>query len=285
MPLKTLTVLGLLALTPALAQPAPTASELLQRVINPDWPGGDSRTDVLLGQLPKDLGVTLPAGSRVVGTVSTISERGDFPSNTSVYFDTALTPEQVMAYFTKATKPGWQEAPGFLNGPYEEQGGFQPGSTLSPRAFFRKNPAQLLTVTARAMPGATQVTLRKQYGGGTEQVLASIESRPPLPPSFLRLPKLVAPSDSTVLPEGGGSSNDGVTQNARITSKLDRKALLEHYAAQLRAAGWKLVNQTDAAQVTTTVWSFTQDGNDKVGLLILTGSSPYRATLMTQAAR
>ncbi|WP_216322586.1 hypothetical protein [Deinococcus aestuarii] len=90
---------------------------------------------------------------------------------------------------------------------------------------------------------------------------------------------------STVLPEGGGNSNDRVTQYARITSTLDRKALLEHYAAQLRAAGWKLANQTDTGQVTTTVWSFTQDGNEKIGLLILTGSSPYRATLMTQAAR
>ena len=285
MSLKTLTVLGLLALTPALAQPAPTASELLQRVINPDWPGADSRTDVLLGQLPKDLGVTLPAGSRVVGTVSTISERGDFPSNTTVYFDTSLTPEQVMAHVARATSTGWQEAPGFLEGPYERQGGFQPGSAISSRGFYRKTPAQLLTITARAVPGTTQVTLRKQYGGSTERMLESIEVRPPLPPPFLRLPKLAAPAGSTVLPEGGGSNGDGVTQNARITSTLDRKALLEHYAAQLRAAGWKLVNQTDAGQVTTTVWSFTQNGNDKIGLLILTGTSPYRATLMTQAAR
>lgn len=284
MSLKTLTLLGLLTLTPALAQSAPTASELLQRVINPDWPGADSRTDVLLGQTPADLGVTLPAGSRVVGTVTTTSEREDVPSNTSVYFDTSLTPEQVMAYFAKATNPGWQEAPGFLNGPYE-QGGFQLGSAISNRTFYRKNPAQLLTVTARAVPGTTQVTLRKQYGGSTERVLESIELRPPLPPSFMRLPKLAAPAGSTVLPEGGGNTNDGVTQNARIETQLDRKALLEHYAAQLRAAGWKLINQTDAAQATTTVWSFTQDGREKIGLLILTGTSPYRATLMTQAVR
>lgn len=49
MPHKLLTLLGLLALTPALAQhaPASTAAELLQRVVNPIWPGSETRTDVL----------------------------------------------------------------------------------------------------------------------------------------------------------------------------------------------------------------------------------------------
>ncbi|MFC6667947.1 hypothetical protein ACFP9V_22965 [Deinococcus radiopugnans] len=45
------------------------------------------------------------------------------------------------------------------------------------------------------------------------------------------------------------------------------------------------MNQADAGQATTTIWSFTQNGTERVGLLIVTGESPYRATLMTQATR
>ncbi|MFC5849639.1 hypothetical protein [Deinococcus petrolearius] len=290
MSIKTLTLLGLLTLIPAFAQTAPapsaaTASELLQRVINPDWPGTDSRTEVLVGQVPVRFGVPLPTGSRVIGAISTTFQRGEAPSNTAVHFDTALTPAQVTAHFTRALGAGWQEAPGFLNGPYEQQGGFQPGSSVSNLALYRKTPAELLHVTTRVVGNVTQVSLRKQSGGDTERMLEYIGARPPAPPAFLMLPKLAAPANSVVQPQGGGNSNDGVTQNARIETKLDRKALVEHYAAQLRQAGWKLVNQADAGQATTTIWSFTQNGTDRVGLLIVTGESPYRATLMTQATR
>jgi len=290
MPSKLLPLLGLLALSPALAQTvptsqlAPTASELLQRVINPDWFGAENRTEVLLGRVPADLGVTLPAGSRVVGTVSTIAGRGDLPSNATVYFDTSLTPTQVTAHFSQALGTGWKEAPG-LGGPYELQGGFQPGTAVSNLALYRKNPAQLINVTTRVAGGVTQVSLRKQQGGDTERTLEYIEIRPQTRPAFLILPKLAAPAGSVVLPQGGGNSNDGVTQNARIETKLGRKALVEHYAAQLRQAGWRLVNQAATPQATTTVWSFMQNGTERVGLLIVTGESPYRATLMTQATR
>lgn len=284
-------LLGLMTLSPALAQttPAaplpPTAGELLRRVLSPDWSGGESRTDVLLGRVPADLGISLPTGSRVVGTVSTTFERADIPANTTVYFDTSLTPAQVTAHFTKTLGAAWKEAPGFLNGPYEFQGGFQPGPALGNLALYRSNPVQLLQITTRLAGGVTQVTLRKQQGGNTEQVLQSINSRPPAPPAFLVLPKLAAPSDSTVTVEGSGNTNDGASQSARIETKLSRRAVVEHYAGQLRQSGWRLMNQADTPQATTTVWSFTQNGAERVGLLIVTGTSPYRATLMTQGTR
>lgn len=291
MSLRLLPLLGWLTLTPALAQSTPTppvaatASELLQRVIHPDWPGNESRTEVLLGRVPADLGLPLPTGSRVVGTVRTTFTRADIPANTTVYFDTALTPTQLAAHFTKTLGPAWKEAPGFLNGPAEFQGGFQPGSSSGNLALYRTSPAQLLQVTTRITGGVTQVTLRQQQGGNTEQILQSINLRPPAPPAFLVLPKLAAPANSTVTVEGSGNTNDGASQNARIETKLSRQAVVEHYAGQLRQAGWRLVNQADTPQATTTVWSFSQNGSERLGLLIVTGEAPYRATLMTQGTR
>ncbi|MFC6667949.1 hypothetical protein ACFP9V_22975 [Deinococcus radiopugnans] len=84
MSLKLLTLLGVLTLTFGHAQTAPapsadTASELLQRVINPDGPGTDSRTEVLVGQVPAGFGVPLPAGSRVIGAISITFQRGRRP--------------------------------------------------------------------------------------------------------------------------------------------------------------------------------------------------------------
>lgn len=77
--------LNLLALTPVLAQmvhitsPAATDSNPLQRVIHPDWPGADSRTKVLVGQAPADLGAALPMGSRGIGAVHTAFQPGESP--------------------------------------------------------------------------------------------------------------------------------------------------------------------------------------------------------------
>lgn len=291
MPHKLLPLLGLLALTPGLAQSAPaprsapTATELLQRFLSPDWTGDQGGTEVLVGQVPGNLGVALPAGSRVVGTVRTSFGQGATPTTTAVYFDTALTPQQVTAHFVKALGSGWQEATGLLNGPYEAQGGFQPSTSILNRAFYQKNPARLVQVSARAAAGTTQVTLRRQQGADTERLIESMGSRSPAASLFLQLPTLVAPEGSTVWPQGGGGGGDDVTQTARVETRLDRGALTEHYAAQLRAVGWRLVNRADVGQVTSTVWSFTQGGQERVGLLILAGTSPYRATLMTQGAR
>lgn len=288
MSLKTLTLLGLLAFTPALAQstPAtPTATELLQRVFNSDGLGGGTRTEVLLGRVPADFGIKLPPGSRVVGTVSQVPGREDLPVNTTVYFDTSLTPEQTLASFAGSLGSGWREAPQDLEGPFGNQGGFVPSLSVSNRIFYRQSPAQLVQVSTQITRGVTQVSVRKQQGGETERMLAFIEVRPPLLPASQRLPRLVAPAGSTITPQGGGSSGDGLTQQARVETKLDRKALVEHYAAQLRAAGWTLVNQAATDQVTTTIWSLTQDGKERVGLLIIGGRTPYTATLMTQTAR
>ncbi|MFC6667948.1 hypothetical protein ACFP9V_22970 [Deinococcus radiopugnans] len=119
-----------------------------------------------------------------------------------MHFDTALSPAQVTAHFTRALGVGWLEAPDFLNGPYEQQGGFQPGNAVGNLALYRKTPAELLHVTMRVVGNVTQVSLRKQAGGDTERMLEYIGARPPAPPAFLVLPKLAAPANSVVQPQG-----------------------------------------------------------------------------------
>lgn len=285
MALKQLVLAGALLLGAAQAQSAstlaPSAQELLQRVTG----GGQAGPDVLLGSAPADLLATLPPGSRVIGTVTYpgLPSRGP-GGNTTVYFDSGLTPSQVVKSFVTTLGPPWKQATGTLS-PLEAQGGFQQSTQPTQVTFYRTTPPQILRVSTQVVGSVTQVSLSRQEDENVEQTLPYLAAPPPLPPGFLMLPKLSAPAGSTVNLSGTGNSGDGVTQTARIETKLSRQAVVDHYAEQLRQAGWTLLTQADAPVAATTIWTFKQEGRDRVGILIIAGTSPYVGTLISQGTR
>lgn len=74
-------------------------------------------------------------------------------------------------------------------------------------------------------------------------------------------------------------------QSARIGTTLSRQAVTEHYAAQLRQAGWTMITRANTPVASSTTWTFQQEGQDRVGVLIIAGTSPYSGTLVSQGSR
>ena len=284
---RLLPLLGVLLLSASLAQ-TPTSPalsperELLERVAAPQWGSASARTTVLVRQVPADLGINLPQNSRVVGSVRTTSSSRDFPDSVTVYFDTRLTPAQVSAYFSQTlVKGGWKAFP--AGGP-ETAGGFLPSTPASGGGghYYREPSSQRLLFQSRAVGGVTWVVLTRTDDPDLSQQLRYAQDERFNPERLL--PKLTPPAGATVSPRGGGGGGDNVTQYASIESTLPRKALFDHYAAQLRQAGWTLQNRADTGTLTSSLWTFKRDGKEQVGLLLLgdAGRGQYRATLGIQ---
>ncbi|MBB5235927.1 hypothetical protein [Deinococcus budaensis] len=283
---KLLSLLGAAALSTSLAQ-TPAASperelELLQRAVTPLWGPASLRSTVLVGQAPADLGFALPQGSRVIGSVVTETPDPAYPAGVTVYFDTALTPAQVDAHFARVLAPaGWKVFPLPSGGP-SSSGGFLPSAPVGGRPYYREKPDQQLNIQTRVVGGVTQVTLGRQRSPDLAQTLRYAQDERFDPVRLL--PSLTPPAQATVSPRGGGGGGDNVIQYAGIESTLPRAALFDHYAAQLRQAGWTLRNRADAGKLTSSLWSFTQDGEERVGLLLIgeAAQGQYRATLGIQ---
>lgn len=279
-----LALLATLTLSTGLAQ-TPAASperELLQRTVTPLWGPASLTTSVLLRQVPADLGFSLPQGSRVVGSVVTETPDPAFPAGVTVYFDTALTPAQVQAHFDRVlVQAGWKAFPG---GPRDvsPEGGFLSSTPVGGRPYYRQNPDQQVSFQTRVVGGVTQVALNRQRFPNLTEALRYAEDERFNP--IRLLPRLTPPAEATVSPRGGGGGGDNVTQYAGIESTLTRTALFDHYAAQLRQAGWTLRNRADAGTLTSSLWTFRQDGKELVGLLLIGESArgQYRATLGIQ---
>ena len=286
---KLLMLAGALLLTAAQAQattqPASTAEELLKRITSVYGPGAQVKTEVLLGTAPADLRASLPPGSRVIGTVS-YSGSVDGTSSTSVYLETRLTPEEVVAHFAKTLGAKWKRVNTDLSNPYAVQGGFQPSEIESNASFYRQTLPEIIGMSFQVVNGVTQVNLNQQKDRDAERAIGYLNTAPPpISPDFVVLPKLKAPADSIVTLSGGGNGGDNVTQNAQIGTKLNRQAVMDYYAAQLRQAGWSLTTRAEVPNATTTVWTYKQGGRERIGVLIFTGISPYPATLLSQRVR
>ncbi|WP_216322607.1 hypothetical protein [Deinococcus aestuarii] len=284
MPFKTLVLLGALLLPTALAQSSTMSPEreLLERAVAPLWGPTSVRTTVLVRQSPADLGFALPQGSRVVGSVRAETGNPDFPGGVTVYFDTRLTPAQVDTHFARVLgQAGWKAFPLPPDGPNPE-GGFLPTTPIGGRPYYREKPDQRLTLQTRAVGDVTQVTLSRQDLPNLAQELRYARTDGGSP--FGRLPRLLPPAGATVTPRGGGGGGDSVTMSAGIESTLSRTALFDHYAAQLKQAGWTLRNRADTGALTTTLWTLREDGRERLGLLILneTARGQYRGIIGIQ---
>lgn len=131
------------------------------------------------------------------------------------------------------------------------------------------------------MGQVTQVSLTREEPRDLEQRLHFADLRRMGPQ--INLPKLTPPPNSTVFPQGSGSSGD-VQQTMRIETPLNTTALLNHYSAQLKKNGWTPLNQAQSGHILTSLWR-TKDGG--LGLLAFTElqQGVYKGALAAFAAR
>ena len=179
---RVLALLSVLCLSTALAQ-SPTVSperELLERTLALPGTSPDLQTTVLVRQVSPDLGLALPANSRVVGSVVTATPSPTYPAGVTVYFDTPLTPAQLGTYFDQLlTSTGWTVLP--VGPEAQQEGGFLTGGPSGNGAYYRRTPDQQVNLQTVVVGRVTRVTLSRQRSSNLEQLLQFAQGGPSMP--------------------------------------------------------------------------------------------------------
>jgi hypothetical protein len=235
--------------------------EFVQRWLAPVYPGASGGvTRVWLGRLPESMPVEVPVpeGARIIASVQ---EPEGF---NQIVFDVELTSGEVTEFYTQTlTAAGWQPAP------QDTQGGFV-GPGDFPSRFCRENGDGYLEVwSLDPAEGPTDVRLNLYMSAAS----CFYQERGPgsMDEGMSLIPSLEAPAGTQMLGGGSGSSGDGSAYiSTDLESSLTAEALLEHYNAQLAAAGWKLVDQGVTPVVAWSTWKLAdEDGHEWGGTLIV----------------
>lgn len=272
--MRRLLALVVCSLTLAHAQPADLTleRELVRRALGSDFGPVRIQTELFVGQLPPNPIAPFPAlaPARVIGSVMRQSSNPDYPSGSSTYLDTPLSPTQVRAQLQdQLTRLGWTRFPQGLREPFSGHGGFVPSSGDDSEYFsyYRLEDQVTLQGQALARDGATHVTLSVQRDRNLREQLRFVEARNAPPPS--PLPELRAPAGVTVEPRGGGGGSRTFTSTAGLRGPVSLAVLARHFEDQLRAAGWTRLNQTQANGVASSTWTARVDDVPVLGVFAL----------------
>lgn len=292
--MRPLPLIAALALSTASAQFAAPASTpvnpsadraLLERVVTSMWDATPDSVVIRTGQLPPAFPLSLPAGSRVIGSVVTVRPGVSALPSTAVYWETSLTPQAAQQALVGALeRGGWRLLP-LPFGPGSLVGGFQPSDRATAGVWYRRSPDQTALFRVRQVGGVTQGSLTLSGAENLDGQLRAagvIAARP-----GDGLPVLRPPVGAEVHVDGQGSTGDDLDQSARVVTDLSPAALLAHYASQLKGAGWRLVNEAQVGGVQTSLWVFTQGARQNLGVFTVqaVGKGEYRARLSTVMGR
>jgi hypothetical protein len=252
-----------------------TLRELALRMLN--YTGDPDQTKLLVGQvsgaLPPEAG--LPEGSRVLGSVE--QQMG----HTSILFDIALSPEDVVAFYrTRMEAAGWSAEQPFT------QGGFAHGAMRGPTAqlqFCRSRRGPALDVMAyHPEEQATQVRI-KVHTDARNSPCAHRDMMRQQHKSRL-IPDLTPPPGARQTPQGGGGSNRSWHSEATLETDLDLAAIATHYAPQLERAGWTPIDAGQDHFISWRTWTFQDDEGDQWrGLFVVLDWKKPPRTLFLQA--
>lgn len=240
--------------------------EFVERLMTSPSPTGEMRQGRLFpGGLPPDLPfeIPLPPGATVVG--SAVEETYGV-----VLLDVPRSPQEVYAFYDRElTARGW-EAWRSLS----PQGGFvfsrDPG-----RSFCRGRPGPSLDVYAFPRPGGqTEVRLFYNLDPASSRCSSprsALEGKDALQILQEVLPPLTNPEGSRQKRGGSGASDDHVSNHAliRLPEGWSVAELEEHYARQLREAGWRLEEEGRTGSVLWSRWAFSYEGERWQGLLFV----------------
>lgn len=217
---------------------APVPRELVAALFGGFGPRA-AAPEITVGRLPGEFPPeALPDGAVILGGL--VAPRRDAIAGApqTAVARVPLPPvEALAAAERRIAGAGWRRAEaGAL------RGGFVPAPTARPATFCRDSVA--LTAWATPRPGGGSL-LRLTLTSGARFAPCSIGAGPRRADLLARdwgaIPTLHAPRDAVTL--GGGSTAGGMDAreaSTRLDVALAPKALLAHYAAQLRAAGWAL---------------------------------------------
>jgi len=215
-----------------------------------------SNPQLLVGQLPGNLDIPLPEGSRVLGCLIRSQEI------VSIVLDSTLSPEAVLQFYKdRLTTAGWKEQ-GMLRPPH---GGFVHSGLrgLENRIVFCKGErGPAFTVNAfEGGNGATDVRI---------EVNSSSEFSPCAQQNRMQrrmmhhtiqnlIPPLVPPKGAKQFSGGGGGGMDSWHSSATLVADIELPELATHYTTQLAKGGWKLTGEGHDGPIAWSTWTFSDE--------------------------
>jgi hypothetical protein len=239
-------VLSLLSSNPAVVTAQSSDEAALRRFIERFLRLNDNKSQLLIGELPKDLSIALPIPDKAEVLGSVVHSGGNY----QILLDTVQSPKQVQDFYRDRLKAeGWT--------PREETsglGGFDSSPFEFPDTYCKSStgPALFLTIGSEGNP-FTPVNLTLNDNQGREICRQqAVERGFPRSP----LPTLETPEDTEVISSGSGGGGDQFYSSAGITTKLSSQALFANYAAQLKEAGWTQQANGQEDRLNWSIWRF-----------------------------
>lgn len=266
--------------TPLTTAPAPTPissdadyRELTGRLLQLDGYGAINNfpkvsSEIFINKLPPDFSdVILPDNARLLGGIKRTVE-GTVGVASSKFGELILDGTQPASEFQsdykdKLIKAGWKvanEVSGSVFG-----GGFQPNVTTMPNMYCDAKDNWALTVTANTREsGITDIRLTvqdvsKSPSGGNYGPCSSFASSDVLQLANARLPILVAPQGSTLLPISASGASNYSSSEAMLDSEKSIGDLNDHFSLQIEKAGWTKKSSGKDTDFAWSMWAF-KDG-------------------------
>lgn len=251
----------------ALAQPVPVERtnqlrELAERLLSPRYSnplGQQTAIQLLVGQLPSNLPLKLPIppGATLLGS-SVRSQGNQKLAGADIILDAPGTAEEVLSFYQKELQTqGWKAQTNFPGGPGEF--GFQPNSVLVNEVFCKGSTGPLLGISIDPQStGPSQVRINLETNQNSCAHLSSPNPRPY--PDMQRIPLLYAPKGATIQSLGGGGTGDRWSSDAVAETNLSAVQLEEHFAQQLKQAGWQQTASGDNPSLAWSTWTLPGEG-------------------------
>jgi hypothetical protein len=215
-----------------------------------------------VGRAPDNLpGAALPKDGRVLGSVVV-------RTTTTTIIELSLPAESVLAMFSTQLAAGGWTAPVTVR----ERGGFV-STTADRRPLFLCRGDETVQVSANAA----------DESGRLWTVTHTTDSRacqdlPPRRPRFEEgpMPALAGPPGDRLEPSGSGGGSDGWYSAATLHTGRALAAVLDHFARQLREAGWTEADRATSTKAGIQAWTSSRGDEQWTGVLAATIAEPGR---------
>ena len=238
----------------ASAQPQEVPAELALRLLNYGY-GSPGETTLLVAELPLNLqDLPLPEGAVVLGSL-VVSD-----GVTRAELDAPQVPADLLAFYRAALpRFGWRLVDPDVNPDHREV--FRPAA--QEEGLFGCGEGDELQLSFAEREGRTELSLvhspQSDYTFCDPENLAGGMAGDNQPPLSL-IPVLVDPAGARSTGGGRSGGGDAFLAENRLRGALEPGALLEHYAQQLLAAGWRQDTTTSTEERAVTMFSLAAEG-------------------------
>lgn len=237
--------------------------ELAERLLSPLYSnplGQQPSIQLLVGQLPSNLPLKLsiPPGATLLG--SSVRSQGDQKlAGADIVLDVPGSPEAILNRYDKELQAqNWKAQRNFPGDPMP--GGFQPAPVLLNRVFCKSTQGPLAVVSVEPQSAGPNHVRLSIDTLGSSSCAYSPSPYPGSDPAAQRIPPLYAPKGTTVQSTGGGGGGDRWSTEAVAETNLGAVQLEEHFAQQLKQAGWQQTASGENPSLAWSTWTLPGEG-------------------------